>query len=1535
MDLITTLIAYSVCDKLKELEPPNCLFYDNYKINEKPTFEILLNRLKTIYTFEEASKHEAQVSNLLENILVQWPCPEPYIMQHSDYSSFNIDEVLDVIRPEWSRMFHNYELSKYLSQVQNILDEIRCNSIKEKLTDNLEIDDQKQSKIEKKVTSIKIPELHADILSGDLFSKELQGDTQTMNFPVFKSSLMNEDKNTVIPFVTNELHFEEISSQGALALQEIIQNLSTSNIIIEKQYAKDLSQSLDKFQAKIQVSRKSPQILTNNLSQAIENAQEVTRRKLKYIQDCCENFMSIRSKWLKRAGLWPCISSVSLLESLRSRTNCKFGPRVKEYLIDYAISITKLQQLYRIHDAIVKQNYNQVSQEVENLGHENWDPMFYPDWLLLEIDGNFLIRPKQVDVAREIICPTTRKNSVLQLNMGQGKTSCIMPMAASTLANGNSLTRVIIPKALLAQTLLLLQTRLGGLVGREVKHIPFSRRLSKQPNIANFYLNQLQHIQEIGGIFVTLPEHILSFKLSGHQFLSDKKIKEAKYMFEVQRWISKTSRDIIDECDEILSLRTQLIYPSGTLKVIDGHPSRWEIIEILLQLVNFHVDSLEKTHPQSINVSRRNDGSFPFFCFVKFDAEDLLVARLVDDICSGQSQIIPTYSLKIQSAIKEFISIVDVSNEIVNKIDSLDVKKPMYRQAIYLLRGLLAHKILITTLKKRWNVQYGLHPLRNPIAVPYHAKGCPSNKSEWGHPDVAIILTCLAFYYEGMKLEQFYKTLKHVHQTDDPIRVYNNLIHGKIDLPDSFQDWNNINIEDETQINDISQYLYRNVNVINFFLNKTVFPRYAKQYEYNLQATSWDIPAVSLNHSQDNKNIVPLTTGFSGTNDWKGLLPLTISQQDLTSLSHTNAEVLTYLLQKRNMGYIHAADSNGRRFSELNLLRAINDCKISVLLDAGAQIMEMDNLSLVKAWMNINLQASAAFYFDKDNKPRILYRNGRLAPFYSTTFSENLEQCLVYLDQVHTRGTDLKLPPLAYGALTLGPNQTKDHTVQAAMRLRQLGTTQTITFFAPPEVHQSILNLQGKEKNENLTSFDVVSWLLKQSCLAIQQSLPLYFFQGHEFCRRSQAALTYPNLFDETSSDCENFLSVVRPCEDRTLIELYGTKKKKKQSLQLAKDPITNLFLKKLNDQTEYFMDLESINSSVTLSQVFQELELDHQREVAKEAQVIHQLQNPLGYDYLVFPGLHKDILKFIKKGTITTNAAGYEQAFNLIARTSIGKKHAIKINATSQKLFVSTEFGKTVSQVGEKNLDHIHRPVHWILWSPSTETAIIIIPEEVEVIIPVLRKGSCNVHLLTYAAPITRKMLIFNDFNHYSLPPLPSSWCAPYWLRIEVGILTGRLYFDYIEYPIILETIGVKESDGKIIENRYNQGEHPQNSSAGLLKAEKALKGFTSKPLCFLQEWLALRAQGQDFNHTPMGLICQGRPVKANDLSFTRIHESTTDYNSASEHQSQTRVIHEEAMTTESQEENDDDPLAFDSGNDGNIDDDPEQDLMNFSDAE
>ena len=162
------------------------------------------------------------------------------------------------------------------------------------------------------------------------------------------------------------------------------------------------------------------------------------------------------------------------------------------------------------------------------------------------------------------------------------------------------------------------------------------------------------------------------------------------------------------------------------------------------------------------------------------------------------------------------------------------------------------------------------------------------------------------------------------------------------------------------------------------------------------------------------------------------MLPLTIKQDDLLSLRQTNAEVLNYLLQDRNRTY-HVASLHGKRLTEEGLLRKVASMEIRVLIDAGAYILEMDNRSLVKAWLDIDTQSKGAVFFGADNRAWVQYRGGKIVPLLATPFADNLDECLVYLDEAHTRGVDLKLPQNARGALTLALGQTKDHTVQGKL----------------------------------------------------------------------------------------------------------------------------------------------------------------------------------------------------------------------------------------------------------------------------------------------------------------------------------------------------------------------------------------------------------------------------------------------------------------------------------------------------------------------
>ena len=159
-------------------------------------------------------------------------------------------------------------------------------------------------------------------------------------------------------------------------------------------------------------------------------------------------------------------------------------------------------------------------------------------------------------------------------------------------------------------------------------------------------------------------------------------------------------------------------------------------------------------------------------------------------------------------------------------------------------------------------------------------------------------------------------------------------------------------------------------------------------------------------------------------------MPLNVLQDDLPGLAHTNADVLTYLLQPRNRRYVPLSRSNEKRLTEKDFLYQLKNNNIRMLLDAGAQILEMNNQTLAQTWLEVDHNAEAAVFFGEDDRARVIYKDGKSQPLAGSPFLNNLGACVVYLDEAHTRGVDLKMPADAVAALTLGIQQTKDHTVQ-------------------------------------------------------------------------------------------------------------------------------------------------------------------------------------------------------------------------------------------------------------------------------------------------------------------------------------------------------------------------------------------------------------------------------------------------------------------------------------------------------------------------
>ena len=203
-------------------------------------------------------------------------------------------------------------------------------------------------------------------------------------------------------------------------LAEILTLFGNATDDLRQNYGNDLKASLAALRnnSDVQPSETLPPTMSDILASTSKTRSDL--RDLR-VRICSALFADdSRFEWLNLGHLWPCTSPVTLLEQLRSNSNHRIEKTMAAALVSYGVLFTSLQRLLRMRASILRKDNPAVLAECLNVGHENWDPSEFRDWLLLEIDGNIMIRAEQVEVAREIISPASGSNSVLQMNMGKG-----------------------------------------------------------------------------------------------------------------------------------------------------------------------------------------------------------------------------------------------------------------------------------------------------------------------------------------------------------------------------------------------------------------------------------------------------------------------------------------------------------------------------------------------------------------------------------------------------------------------------------------------------------------------------------------------------------------------------------------------------------------------------------------------------------------------------------------------------------------------------------------------------------------------------------------------------------------------------------------------------------------------------------------------------------------------------------------------------------------------------------------------------------
>ncbi|EGG19507.1 hypothetical protein DFA_00085 [Cavenderia fasciculata] len=1156
----------------------------------------------------------------------------------------------------------------------------------------------------------------------------------------------------------------------------------------------------------------------------------------------------------------------------------------------------QIYQLIGVH--ILLQTYKQKIQKckylkgvdlVKELSHcrktRQWLPKDYPTWLVFELEQSIWIRDTQAKIAIKLI--DAQSNECVQLQMGEGKTSVILPIMCLAIPNGIRIARVNAIPSLLQTYIQDLQMRLGSsILNRPIHLYPFKRDIGPSISESNVQsiLGNIEKCKQMNGIILCTPEHRLSFNLFWR--LANDKLFDS--MGNVIKWWDTNIFDIMDECDDLLSHRYQLLYPIGSKIPLDGGSDRWKVIEEVLSELK---SILEKEY----GIYEK----YPFIRFTKKNENNQdAMKEVLGQLCDNLINKLPT-NLKAEDLelVKQFVG-SDEDTPIRNHRNarSMVEKLDKHQTRILVYRGLFSYEVLLHSLSKTWSKHYGIRSTASSsfkrdstlLAVPFRAKDTPSERAEYGHPDFAIILTFLSYYNQGLSFNQFSKALdclKSSHKNEAP-DIYRSWTDYDPTIEEKYRDFKCVVKSDNQLIKHLHSLFKFNCRVINFWLNELVFPYEAKQYPSKLFANPWDLVYPKSN----SKNHI--SCGFSGTNDTKSLYPRTIEQKDLVELEYTNVQVLNYILdQDDHCNKVHILVDDKKILQEIVKLNINNQNGhyFNILIDSGALMIGKSNEDVAKKWLKKESSAriDGALFFEND-KLTTIDREGKKFIFSQSPLSDRLDRVLVYLDDYHTRGVDINLPVNSNGMLTVGNKITKEKLLQACMRMRKLGQGQTISILISKNLGIELGNGKGGSLYKSPEIHDILKWTIQNTIESITNSFVQWTFQGMMNARSKSAIslLALDNIenkesifsrlvsFPETLSLYDMYSSFYQQEKGNAVVSSLQSNLEKafKQDVADSKvykalGPTHSSLVKEIRRYAEDKIEDQMIFSNMVDEEQEREFEIEVESEIERQLppKVEPFIEDFKGYKWSDLLEGKKSPLDFPLK---------FLPIKDIFKNTLVGERMESQNDCFSPSILATQNFINTIiddekTKIG--NNDYFVKQINYILvfWngsdsSRSTPNMVLVsmkeanhllkklkglIDKDKEVVVSIHQTIQKEREKQTeYFTKLSTRLP--NNANLQSIDPLLN----------QLNVLNGSKYFDNL--PEIYQFLGIFRCDSKTIMSQLiNKGiidqfgfvyEHVNQNDINQLTVDKDLSNqllsiiktrrFTKCPIDLLEKNLVLQ---------------------------------------------------------------------------------------------
>jgi hypothetical protein len=987
-------------------------------------------------------------------------------------------------------------------------------------------------------------------------------------------------------------------------------------------------------------------------------------------------YLSLRLKMLRVANRAPQLRLLDLLfcsEELCIALNPVMSEtrshEVQHAFLEWQLLCVLEDKCLRLVHCLRQPNSWKPTALQELQSNRQWKLLEHKEWLAFEVEQQLQIRPQQSAVAELLIA---NPGSIAQLNMGEGKTRVIIPMILLHWSKVKMCRLTFLSPLIQEAYEFLHQHMCASFHLTRFYQLPFNRDIELDEQKVTLMLRVLNQCRLSGGVIVLAPEHRMSLRLKWfdlkctqtqqilcHDSLSvvfrilvqhdSAALKAAattcSHWYSVwcdvipvncpdQTHMSALGRrarvcrtilninrlpviDILDESDEILRHKSQLVYAMGEHFALPSATCRCCCIQSLLWAIssNTGLRGTLCTTPKCAELPERTDypnGQFNFIRLLDNEAWENIRAQFCKELVSVVIDA-PPYELRWLSKLNDSRHTL-LRSEMIDYVVDSSIGKPQsctidisqsQMETVLCLRGLLAFGLLEHCLIKRHRVDYGVsRPGKKRLAIPFTAADAPNVRSEFSHPDCALCFTALAYYKDGLSVQEIRTTMNILQKRgkSEQNSVYNEWFSASksTDLclkQASIDTFDKIDLSNAIQMDFVCSFYARNMLVINFWLSNDLVPNETHQYPQSIMANAWH---VAHNELDD-------TIGFSGTNDNAVLFPLSVQERVVNTQQgrSTNGKMASIIL--KNEQYFCISEFAAQHEPHWKtVLRVVAEGlkhfgkRPHALIDAGAILAGVSNDGVVQFLLGSHsTDINAVIYFEtKNNRWEVQDKHRQIWSLINAPISEKDPGSFVFFDERHCRGADMKLPPDAVGLLTIGPCMAKSKVMQAAGRMRQLHMAQRVIFIGPEDVSGNISRSEV-ERHDRVNSKHLLRWVMKNTVAAAEDGLPEWADQGEYFCSTLPSAFNYPHsaLVDDDAS-LMNMYS--RPSKLRQVSQTFGG--------VLSSQEHAHPFLRGIFQHTQAFgQDVMHIQGEHLGQECERELEKEVEQEAEQEKELDHQ----------------------------------------------------------------------------------------------------------------------------------------------------------------------------------------------------------------------------------------------------------------------------------------------------------------------------------------